>query len=135
MRKIKFILLILSIISLCSCRRDRFSSAFVESDEIRLQVGGSVQLRYDPLKYQLSFSRDLREFRVSTDNMSDFFCLSLDGIPSEEGQVLGGSLVWTTHTDVLTKNNLALEVLHLEGGKVWLWSEDARIGACVLMLD
>lgn len=135
MRKIKFILLILSIISLCSCRRDRFSSAFVESDEIRLQVGGSVQLRYDPLKYQLSFSRDLREFRVSTDNMSDFFCLSLDGIPSEEGQVLGGRLVWTTHTDVLTKNNLALEVLHLEGGKVWLWSEDARIGACVLMLD
>lgn len=135
MRKLKFILLILSIISLCSCRRDRFSSAFVESDEIRLQVGGSVQLRYDPLKYQLSFSRDLREFRVSTDNMSDFFCLSLDGIPSEEGQVLGGSLVWTTHTDVLTKNNLALEVLHLEGGKVWLWSEDARIGACVLMLD
>lgn len=135
MRKLKFILLILSIISLCSCRRDRFSSAFVESDEIRLQVGGSVQLRYDPLKYQLSFSRDLREFRVSTDNMSDFFCLSLDGIPSEEGQVLGGRLVWTTHTDVLTKNNLALEVLHLEGGKVWLWSEDARIGACVLMLD
>lgn len=135
MRKIKFILLILSIISLCSCRRDRFSSAFVESDEIRLQVGGSVQLRYDPLKYQLSFSRDLREFRVSTDNMSDFFCLSLDGIPSEEGQVLGGRLVWTTHTDVLTKNNLALKVLHLEGGKVWLWSEDARIGACVLMLD
>ena len=135
MRKLKFILLILSIISLCSCRRDRFSSAFVESDEIRLQVGGSVQLRYDPLKFQLSFSRDLREFRVSTDNMSDFFCLSLDGIPSEEGQVLGGRLVWTTHTDVLTKNNLALEVLHLEGGKVWLWSEDARIGACVLMLD
>ena len=135
MRKIKFILLILSIIALCSCRRGRFSSAFVESDEIRLQVGGSVQLRYDPLKYQLSFSRDLREFRVSTDNMSDFFCLSLDGIPSEEGQVLGGRLVWTTHTDVLTKNNLALEVLHLEGGKVWLWSEDARIGACVLMLD
>ena len=135
MRKLKFILLILSIISLCSCRRDRFSSAFVESDEIRLQVGGSVQLRYDPLKYQLSFSRDLREFRVSTDNMSDFFCLSLDGIPSEEGQVLGGRLVWTTHTDVLTKNNLALKVLHLEGGKVWLWSEDARIGACVLMLD
>ena len=135
MRKLKFILLILSIISLCSCRRDRFSSAFVESDEIRLQVGGSVQLRYDPLKYQLSFSRDLREFRVSTDNMSDFFCLSLDGIPSEEGQVLGGRLVWTTHTDVLTKNNLALEVLHLEGGKVWLWSKDARIGACVEMLD
>ena len=135
MRKLKFILLILSIISRCSCRRDRFSSAFVESDEIRLQVGGSVQLRYDPLKYQLSFSRDLHEFRVSTDNMSDFFCLSLDGIPSEEGQVLGGRLVWTTHTDVLTKNNLALKVLHLEGGKVWLWSEDARIGACVLMLD
>ena len=135
MRKIKFILLILSIIALCSCRRDRFSSAFVESDEIRLQVGGSVQLRYDPLKYQLSFSRDLHEFRVSTDNMSDFFCLSLDGIPSEEGQVLGGRLVWTTHTDVLTKNNLALEVLHLEGGKVWLWSKDARIGACVEMLD
>ena len=135
MREGKFILLILSIIALCSCNGDRFSSAFVQSDEIRLQVGGSMQLRYDPLKCQLSFSRELCEFRVCTDNMSDFFCLSLDGIPAEPGQVLVGSLVWTTHTDVLTKNNLALEVLHLEGGKVWLWSKDARIGACVEMLD
>ena len=50
----------------------RRRNAFVENNDIRLQIGGTVQFRYDPLTCQLSFSRDRLEFRAQTDNTSDY---------------------------------------------------------------
>lgn len=130
-----YILTLLCLLSLCACNDSRRINAFTESDEIRLQTGGSVQLRYKPLTCQLSYSRDLKEFRVHTDNMSDYFCLSLSEIPVSEGQTVSGDLVWTSPRDVLARKNLALETVRLEGEKIWLWSRSARIGICVRTID
>lgn len=130
-----YILTLLCLLSLCACNDSRRINAFTESDEIRLQTGGSVQLRYTPLTCQLSYSRDLKEFRVHTDNMSDYFCLSLSEIPVSEGQTVSGDLVWTSPRDVLARKNLALETVRLEGEKIWLWSRSARIGICVRTID
>lgn len=130
------LLVMAALMTLASgCDRSGVRNSFVESGEIRLQVGRAVQFRYDPLKCQLSFNRDRKEFRVQTDNVSDFYAARFSEIPSYEGQTLTVDLSWTTATDVLNRKNLALRVVKTEGEKIWLWSDSGRIGLSVVVLE
>ncbi len=132
-RKITIVLAALALLTGCDRARER--NAFVESGEIRLQVGNAVQFRYDPLKCQMTFNRERKEFRAQTDNVSDYYVAKLSEIPTFEGQTLSADLSWTTTTDVLKRKNLALEVVKIEGEKIWLWSDSGRIGLSVLVLE
>ncbi len=120
---------------LTACNRTMERNAFVDSGEIRLQVGRAVQFRYDPLKCQMSFNRARREFRVQTDNVSDYYAVTLSAIPVSEGETLTADIFWTTETDVLHRKNLALEVVKIEGETIWLWSDSGRIGLSVVVLE
>ena len=131
----KIIIALAALALLTGCDRTRERNAFVESGEIRLQVGSAVQFRYDPLKCQMTFNREHREFRAQTDNVSDYYVAKLSEIPTSEGQTLSADLCWTTATDVLKRKNLALEVVKIEGGKIWLWSDSGRIGLSVVVLE
>ena len=127
---------ILLLLVLCSCQdRTRFSSAFAARDEIRLQVGGEEQMCYDPMTCQLGFNPDTREFRVHTDNMSDYFSVTLSRIPSKSDEQVSGTLVYTTHDDVVTKKNITLKAIRLEGDRIWLWNQTGRIGLEIQVLE
>ena len=134
MRRIAIILL-LSLLALTGCQDERQRAAFCENEGVRLLVGGSIAFSYEPNTCQLAFSRDQREFRAFTDSMSDFFVATVSRVPSELGQRLTASLTWTTEREVLTRKNLTLEVVRLEGDMVWLWSDAGRIGLTVRILE
>lgn len=120
---------------LCGCNDSRRRNAFVENNDIRLQIGSTIQFRYDPLTCQLAFSRDRREFRAQTDNTSDYYSIVLSEIPANIGQRVSGDLTWTTETDILTRDDLDLEVLRIEGDQVWLWSSSGRTGVMIKLLE
>ena len=120
---------------LCGCNDSRKRNAFVENNDIRLQIGSTVQFRYDPLTCQLAFSRDRREFRAQTDNTSDYYSIVLSEVPANIGQRVSGNLTWTTETDILTRDDLDLEVLRIEGDQVWLWSSSGRTGVMIKLLE
>lgn len=120
---------------LCGCNDSRKRNAFVENNDIRLQIGSTIQFRYDPLTCQLAFSRDRREFRAQTDNTSDYYSIMLSEIPANIGQRVSGNLTWTTETDILTRDDLDLEVLRIEGDQVWLWSSSGRTGVMIKLLE
>ncbi len=120
---------------LCGCNDSRKRNAFVENNDIRLQIGSTIQFRYDPLTCQLAFSRDRREFRAQTDNTSDYYSIVLSEIPANIGQRVSGDLTWTTETDILTRDDLDLEVLRIEGDQVWLWSSSGRTGVMIKLLE
>ena len=120
---------------LCGCNDSRKRNAFVENNDIRLQIGSTIQFRYDPLTCQLAFSRDRREFRAQTDNTSDYYSIVLSEIPVNIGQRVSGNLTWTTETDILTRDDLDLEVLRIEGDQVWLWSSSGRTGVMIKLLE
>ena len=75
------------------------------------------------------------EFRAHTDNMSDFFVATFTELPSYLGQDVTADLVWTTDRDVLTRKNLTLEVIRIEGDQFWLWSSTGKIGLCMRVLE
>ena len=120
---------------LCGCNDSRKRNAFVENNDIRLQIGSTIQFRYDPLTCQLAFSRDRREFRAQTDNTSDYYSIVLSEVPANIGQRVSGDLTWTTETDILTRDDLDLEVLRIEGDQVWLWSSSGRTGVMIKLLE
>ena len=120
---------------LCGCNDTRRRNAFVENNDIRLQIGSTIQFRYDPLTCQLAFSRDRREFRAQTDNTSDYYSIVLSEVPANIGQRVSGNLTWTTETDILTRDDLDLEVLRIEGDQVWLWSSSGRTGVMIKLLE
>ena len=135
MRNAAFLLSLLCLLLLSGCQDERQLNAFCENDEIRLMVGGTIAFTYEPNTCQLAFSRDLKEFRAHTDNMSDFFVANFSEIPSTLGQRLSADLVWTTEREVLSRKNLTLEVVRFEGDECWLWSGAGRIGLTVRILE
>lgn len=135
MRNSLRILLLGALLLLAGCQDERQRTAFCENEGVRLLVGGSIAFSYEPNSCQLAYSRDLREFRAYTDTMSDFFVATFSQVPSALEQRLTADLVWTTERDVLTRKNLTLEVVRLEGDMVWLWSAAGRIGLVVRILE
>ena len=129
------VILLLCVTVLTGCQDERQRAAFCENEGVRLLVGGSIAFSYEPNTCQLAFSRDLREFRAFTDTMSDFFLATFSQVPVDLGQRLTANLTWTTEREVLTRKNLTLEVVRLEGDMVWLWSASGRIGLVVRILE
>ena len=129
------LLLFTALLLPVSCSDHRMQNAFYESEEIRLMVGGEIPFVYEPGTCQLAFSRELREFRAHTDNMSDFYAVTLSEIPTSIGQRVSGDLIWTTSKEVLRRKNLTLEVVRIEGDQIWLWSESGRIGLTIRVLE
>ena len=128
-------LALLCVLLLSACSDQRMQDAFSENEGVRLMVGRDIPFTYDPATCQLAFSRDLQEVRAHTDNMSDFFVATFTELPSYLGQNVMADLVWTTERDVLTRKNLTLEVIRIEGDQFWLWSGTGKIGLCMRVLE
>lgn len=122
------------LLCLCSCHDDIFPR-FVADDSIHLEVDGVQQLHYDETYCQLGFSRERCQFRMCTDSMSDYFAVQMNMLPNAEGDMLRADLTWTTSRDVITRKNIALEVVKAEGDKFWLWNEQGRIALVIQILD
>ena len=122
------------VLGFASCREHTLSDDFKFDSTIRMQIKGYTTFRYEPETCQIGFNRDRCEFRIHTDNMSDFYIIRLDEMPAAEGQTVDGTVSWTTGDDLHTKKT-SFEVIRLEGGKIWLWSPSTRIAAVVMELE
>lgn len=130
----KAIIALASLIMLCSCNGNVDLPMFVEDDCVRLVFGRTEPFRFNPLSCQLAFNRDRCEFRAHTDNMSDFFIAKFDSVPEHENQEVVATVIWTTDASVETRKNVTLKVVGLEGDKVWLWGESARLAMTIQIL-
>ena len=109
---------------------------FVSSTTVGLQVKGQVIFEYDPLTWQTAFNREKCLFRVHTDNMSDYYTLDLNLVPTAAGQKAKGDIEWTSKSSVLSRNGLTFTVEKMDrSGKIWLWCRKEQIGAVVQILD
>ena len=133
MRKL-FLILVLMFAAFTGCRKSHVSDDFKLNSTLRMEIKGYITFLYDPLTCQISYNPDKYEFRVHSDNMSDFYMLRLDEMPGRVGQSVNGVASWTTGDDLHSKKT-AFEALKFEGGKIWLWSSSSRIAVVVQTLD
>lgn len=127
--------LLIGIILLASCQ-GKVDPEFIGLQDFGLQVKDTKVFNYNSLTWQTAFNRERCEFRVHTDNMSDYYCVTLNTVPSSEGQKVKGSVVWTSSSDVINKSGLNFSVEKIDrAGRIWLWCKKERIGAVIQALD
>lgn len=135
MKGYAYILILFAAGILASCRDNNVDEAFTLNDTVRMEYNGAVLFTYSPLTCQLFFNRDSRTFRAGTDNMSDYFSLTLSDIPKSGTDVVNGDIWWSSGMNVANITNITLRVVKLEGDKIWLWAAKERIGLVVRVLD
>lgn len=133
----RFLLILFCHIAvLTACNREAdLRDSFSESEGVGLSVKGRKVFKYNALNCQSSFNRERCEFRLCTDNMSDFVRVRLSGIPAEKGQRLSADVSWTTSDNVDRKKDVGFEVIRCENDRFWLWSSSSRIGIVLRVLD
>ena len=106
-----------------------YTPEFLKDDTLRLAVGREEIISYNPLTCQYAFNTDRLEFRLHTDNMSDYFIVRLQEEPTGEDQVITAGLIrWTSRTGAdEVRKNIALQVVKMEGDVVWLWNSRESI--------
>ena len=131
-----FLILFCASLALQGCvGGGKVETEFLESSDICLRVKGTTVFTYAPLTCQMAFNRRNCEFRVHTDTMSDYYCVTLDAIPSAEGQKVDGKLCWTSTSSIIRRDcTFRVEKVTSEGG-AYLWSRKDRIGVVVKILD
>ena len=78
MRKLALISFLMVAALFWGCGQTDLSDDFKQNGQLRMEIKGYVTFSYDPLTCQLGFNREDCEFRVNSDNMSDFFILKLN---------------------------------------------------------
>lgn len=132
----KLIIPLLSCLVLGSCQSFKVDPAFVASTSTGLTVRNVTVFNYDPLGCQTAFNRNESEFRVHTDNMSDYYCVKLNSVPTAEGQRVKGSITWTEMSQVQVRKDLQFQVEKTDrAGRLWLWNKKEGIGALVFVLE
>ena len=130
------VLLLLAAPLLSSCNRDGFDRSDFDITEVCLKVRGSVVFAYTPGNSQMALNRGRKEFRAGTDTMSDYFLLRLSELPQETGQVLTGTLKWTTSDDIVSRTGLSFKVERVaDDGTVWLWNASQKITVVMRLLN
>lgn len=135
MKTLKTALTAIICLLLSGCQ-GKVDPEFINSSTIGLQVKESVVFEYNPLTWQSSFNREKCEFRSHTDNMSDYYCLSLNMVPTGVGQKAKGDIEWTAKSNIASKTGLTFTVERMDrSGRLWLWCKKERIGVTIQALD
>ena len=131
MRRIPYIATLLALlVLLVGCEPQTvYTPEFLTDSTLRMEVGKQEILTYNPITCQTALNLHRCEFRMHTDNMSEYVIIRFSSMPSEEGEsVTVESLVWTNPSGAdQTRKNITLEVVKLEGDTAWLWNSRESI--------
>ena len=136
MRKRLYILGLL-LLALTGCKEKvDMDLDMYNSEQVSLMVKGKKVFTYTEGTGQLGYNRSLRQFRAGNDDMTNFFVLTLDELPRQEGQEIRGAIQWTSGSSVKSSNGLTFKVEKYDGtGLVWLWNASDKTGAVVKILN
>ena len=138
MRKIghRIFTLMLICIAASSCQGSKVDPEFVGTNTTGLTVKGQKVFVFDSMNCQTSFKRESCEYRSFTDNMSDYYCVKLDYVPTENGQKVKGELKWTSKSEIISKKGLSFTVEKTDrSGRLWLWCRKESIGVIIQTLN
>lgn len=123
-------------IAASSCQGSKVDPEFVDTNTTGLTVKEQKVFVFDSMNCQTSFKRESCEYRSFTDNMSDYYCVKLDYVPTENGQKVKGELKWTSKSEIISKKGLSFTVEKTDrSGRLWLWCRKESIGVIIQTLN
>ena len=125
-------IIFMTIMALCSCVSYNMEEVLLDRSDISLTWKGSLQICYNPEKFQIGFNDTKLEYRVYDDKLTDWFRIKFSEMPSEEGQKVKADVNWTAEKGTRRYQNLELSVKRTDGqGLYWLWNESNKIGIII----
>jgi hypothetical protein len=119
----------------CCNGRHGYDRSFTDSDVVSLTVNKVKVFEYDPMTCQLGYNDAKREFRVSTDNMSDYFVITLSKIPTSKEEQVTGSISWTGADYIRDLSNQTFETVKVDRGKIWLWNQANKLAVIIPIME
>ena len=136
MRKYLYVFVLLALVCTGCKKKVEMDLDLYNSDQVSLMVKGRKVFTYTEGTGQLGFNRTQRQFRAGNDDMTNFFVLTLDELPRQEGQEIRGTIQWTSGSSVKSSTGLLFKVEKYDGtGLVWLWNAADKTGAVVRILN
>ena len=133
---LNIILCLAAALLLSGCgNRHGWDKDFTDNDVISLTVNKVKAFEYDPVTCQLGYNDAKREFRVSTDNMSDYLIVTLSKIPTSKDDQVTGSITWTGPDYTRDLKNLSFNTVKVEHGKIWLWNQANKLAVIIPVMD
>lgn len=133
MKKIFAILLV--IFAATGCVEYLPEEILLPMEDISMSIKGEEIMKFDENTCQLGFSDRNNEFRVLDDNLTDWFILRCDAVPSVVEQKVICELEYTTADDVKILTDIVFNVEQTrEDGLVWLWNDLRSIGLVIKLL-
>lgn len=122
---------------LTSCQdRSRVEEILLEREEVSLTWKGNEQMAYDPLKWQMGYNAGKCEYRLTDDDMANYFVLKCETRPMEVGQDVTCNIEWTLATNIKRYDGLRFTVKKMDDrGGIWLWNRTQKIGVVVRELE
>lgn len=108
------------------------------SKSISLTVDSKTILGYSSATHQLGFNDEKNEFRVSNDNFSKYFVITCSKMPSQAGENVEATLVYTDAGNKVITETGTFRVSKInedKGRLIWLWNPDRKIGVVVQQLQ
>ena len=122
------------ILSGCSSKSRMNEAEFVTTvSDISLAINGERIFTYYEKNHQLAYDEGKSQFRVMDDDLNNYFNVSLDRMPQNTGDVIPGTVIYTTDNDIL-QVSAEFTVSALKDDMVWLWDGSSKVGAVVQIL-
>lgn len=126
----------LTIISVISCVGPQPDEVLLPRTEISLTIKGEVIMELDPATSQIAYNSDRNEFRLVSDNLSDWMIFRSNAAPTDPGQEINASLEYTSQSSTKTLKDLTFSVEKTApDGTTWLWNKERKIGIIIKVLQ
>ena len=134
-KRILYVVCFVLVLAACD-RTHKIDPELSGMTEVGLKVKGKSVFTYTDGTMQLSFNRSLRQFRAGNDDMTSYFVITCDQLPTREGQQVKADVQWRSGSSVKTTTGITFEVEKYDDtGLVWLWNASDKTGAVVKILN
>ena len=104
--------------------------------EVSLTVKEEVVMAFDPATCQIGYNSERNEFRLASDNLSDWLIFKSNATPTDVGQEVMASLEYTSQSNIKILTDLTFSVEKTApDGTTWLWNKEKKIGIIIKVLQ
>ena len=128
--------IVLTIISVISCVGPQPDEVLLPRTEISLTIKGETIMELDPATSQIAYNSERNEFRLASDNLSDWLIFKSNATPTDVGQEVMASLEYTSQSNIKRLTDLTFSVEKTASdGTTWLWNKEKKIGIIIKVLQ
>lgn len=128
----KLWILTIGILLMAGCQRYDIDEILLIRDDVSITQKGITLMSFNPLTCQMSYDKATVTYRVYDDILANWFFITCDTRPDNEGQEITADVTWTTDRNTRTEKALSFTVEKTDSkGNIWMWNKSKSIGIVI----